>query len=156
MIAVFLIALMLTPIAGYVAHRIKKNDENNAMMSKVYTVHGHILKSTADFSHKTGIGDVGSGFTSSGEFITHYSYKTYNVTSGFTVHFLENFVMSDLYEGRKHIDQQPVTLFHSLNKDQTDPFMKYYNNTNLDSLDGTLSYVIDKQGVKRYVSFLPD
>jgi len=142
--------------AAFLTHLIKKADDKRRMMSHVYTTHGHILKSTLNTKPVQGIGNVGESVTSSGEFITHWSYKTYNLKSGFTVHFVENCTMKDMREGRKRFSDQPVTLFNSLRKDQEDPFMKHYKKDCLDTLDGTLSYVIDDLGNKLYVSFTPD
>lgn len=155
-LSVLLLIVILTVAAAYITAKIKKNDEHNTMMSNVYTVHGHILKSTLDTKPSTGIGSVGSSVSTDGTYYTHYTYKTYNLKSGFSVHFLVDFVMDDMRKGRKHIDAQPVTLFRSLNKDQTDPFLQYYRKGDLHSLDGTLVYVIDKDGTKRFYSFTPD
>lgn len=150
--------IILAGIALYVliANRARKNEERSEMMSTIYKVHGHILKSTMDTKPTTGIGDVGSSVSTNGTYFTHWSYKTYNAKTGFTVHFLENFVTADIREGRKHIDSQPVTTFSSLYKDQEDPFLKYFKKNDLHSLDGTLSYVVDKTGRKYYYSFTPD
>ena len=152
MAALFWIPLFII-IAALISRKIKKDDEYRAMMSKVYTTHGHIKMYTLNTELQLGIDGTGYSVSSSGETFTHTTYKPYRAITGFTIHFMENFVMDDLRF--KRYDEQPVTEFISLSKDQENPCVKY-RGQGIDIYDGTLSYVIDSKGTKRFLSFTPD
>lgn len=154
LIVVLLWTVIGFSIAYYVAHRIIRHDEKQKMMKQVYTVRGHILKSTLDTKRKTCIDHVGGSITSSGEYITHYSYGAYDAMTGFALHFHEGFSLYDKLHGKRFSEDGPVTVFHSLSKEQADPFLQYTGD--IYKHDGTLSYVIDKNGVKYFLSFTPD
>lgn len=153
--SVLFLVILFTAIAAWITNRIKKNDEHEKMMSKVYTVHGHILKTTWNKKPATGIGSVGSSVSTDGTYYTHYTYNTYNRITGFTVHFLVDFTTADMHRTHMSFDSQPVTTFCSLYQGQENPFLSHAKGP-LEELDGTLSYVVDKNGQKYYYSFTPD
>ncbi len=153
------IAVALWIIAGLavcaiVAPKIREHNDRENMLAHTYTAHGRISSAPMDKKTELGYSPSGIAFSTSGDITTFFTSRSHDVKSGFTVHFLENFVSSDVDKGKSYNDQL-VTLFKSLYKDQVNPFLHYYHG-NLEDMDGTLTYAIDRNGVKRYISFKLD
>ncbi len=121
------------------APRIRERNVQKGMMDHIYSIHGHLLPSglcNKAVSYST---YAGYGVTSSGEFTHYYQPRTGSVSVGF---------IACIGDGHGTI----IDAYQLPRSDQSDPFFTLPRNKR----DGTMRYVIDKNGKHYFIDFTPD